>query len=138
MAKKLPPIQHRFKPGVSGNPEGARRHNPIRKAMKKLTVDSFREILEAVCVGNFDHLKAIAASAKTPVLQVGVANALVKAANEGDYPTLKMIVEDITGKVPDEININAKVLSANVDVGQAGVNVREEVQAALAALKNNI
>lgn len=115
MPRKPPPKEHQFKKGKSGNPEGARAHNPIRKALKNLTVQSYREVIEAVCTGNLAELKRMVEDPTTSALQVGVAKAFVKALNDGDYATIERIAERIVGKIPDELNVVSKNLNANVN-----------------------
>lgn len=107
--------KHQFKKGQSGNPEGARKHNPITKALKNLTVESYREIIEAVCTGNLAQLKVIIEDEKTSALQVGIAKAFVNAIQKGDYIVIERIAERIVGKIPDELNVVSKNLNASVE-----------------------
>lgn len=118
---RIPPKHSQFKPGKSGNPEGARKHNPIRKALKNLTVESYREVIEAVCTGNVAHLQDMVKDPKTSALQVGVAAAVIKAIQVGDYTTIERIAERIVGKIPDELNVkssNTNLNSAPIDLDQ--------------------
>lgn len=115
MARKPPPKEHQFKKGKSGNPAGARAHNPITKALKNLTVDTYREIIEVVCTGNLDRLKDIIEDPKTSALQVGIARAFFDAIKKGDYLVIERIAERIVGKIPDELNVVSKNLNANLN-----------------------
>lgn len=114
--KHLRDAGYQFKPGQSGNPEGGRAHNPIKKAMKKLTQKSFKKIVVAVCTGNLDELRRIAQNPNTPALQVGVANALMRAIREGDFDKLRGIITDVVGKVPEKLEISATTKSLNAHV----------------------
>lgn len=128
-AKHLKP--HQFKPGQSGNPEGSRRHNPIKKALAKLTVDTYREVIEMVLTGNIDNLRAMIKDEKTSAIQVGIATAFVKAIESGDYGVIERIAERIVGKIPDELNVNSKNLNVGVNSKPIDMNVLKEAIAKL-------
>lgn len=122
MAKKktgrpVPPMlaKHTFKKGKSGNPEGARLHNPAIKALTKLTIESYREVIELVMTGNLTDLKEMAEHPKTSALQVGIATSFLKAIKDGDYGVIERIAERIIGKIPDELNVNSKNINANLN-----------------------
>lgn len=127
--------KHQFKPGESGNPEGARRHNPIQKALKNLTVTTYREVIEAVLTGNVDNLRVMIQDPKTSALQVGVARAFVKAIEAGDYGVIERIAERIVGKIPDELNVNSTNLNANLNTKPID---RAQLKAALAKLEADV
>lgn len=129
---------YKFKKGVSGNPEGARAHNPIKKALARLTVETYREVIEAVLTGNIDNLKAMVADPKTSAIQVGVATAFMKALQAGDYAIIERIAERIVGKIPDEINLHAKNMNTNLNAN-LNASVKEDVlKAALAKLESDV
>lgn len=115
MAKKLPPIETRFKKGKSGNPEGGRKHNPAIKALKNITIESYREVIEIVMTGSLADLKEMAEDPKTSALQVGVATSFLKAIKTGDYNVIEQIASRVIGKLPDEINVNSKNVNANLN-----------------------
>ncbi len=126
--------QHQFKPGQSGNPLGGKIHNPIKKALKNLTVKSYRRIIKAVCTGNLDNLEDIVKDPRSSALQVGIARALANAIKAGDYETIDKIAERIVGKIPDEVNVNSKNLNFNAN----GEIDKTKMKAALARFKSNI
>lgn len=105
--------KHKFKKGQSGNPDGARAHDPLTKALRSVTLDSYREIIELVMTSDLKAIKAIAENPKSTGLQVGIAVSFLKAIKNGDYTVIERIAERIIGKIPDVIkvdsNINAKV-----------------------------
>lgn len=127
---------HQFKPGQSGNPEGGRAHNPIRRALRNLTVESYREVINLVCTGNPDALRELIEDPKTSALQVGVGIAFLKAMKAGDYATIERIVERIVGKIPDELNVNSN--NRNVNANLSGKLDPGKVKAAIAALEEEI
>ena len=104
----------------------------MKRALKNLTVESYREVIEAVCTGNIDNLRAMIKDPKTSALQVGVATCFVKALEAGDYSTIERIAERIVGKIPDELNVNAKNLNVNSQLSP------EMVRLALEKLKGDV
>lgn len=116
MPRKPPPKHSQFKKGKSGNPDGARKHNPALKALKNLTLDTYREVIEAVCTGNVELLANMAKGEdeKMSALQVGVARAFYAAIQKGDYEIIERIAQRIVGKIPDELNVVSKNLNATV------------------------
>lgn len=104
---RRPPKATQFKKGQSGNPEGARAHNPAIKALKALTIESFREIIELVMKGNLQSLKSVINDPDTSAVQVGIAKAFLKAIRNGDYTVIEKIAERIVGKIPDQLNITS-------------------------------
>ncbi len=112
---RKPPVHAQFKPGQSGNPQGAKRHDPAKRALKNLTIATYRKVIELVLLGNMDDLKAMALDPATPAIQVGVATAFMKAIKAGDYEIIERIAERIVGKIPDELNVNASTVNANLN-----------------------
>lgn len=129
---------HQFKPGQSGNPEGARAHNPITKALKNLTVATYREVIELVLTGNLDALKDMVHDPKSSSLQVGIAKAFAKAIENGDYGVIERIAERIVGKIPDELNVNSNN-NSNVNMNAAvAVVTDEELKARMARIRGDV
>lgn len=126
--------KYKFKKGQSGNPNGARAHNPAVKALKKLTLETYREVVELVLTGNLTDLKAMAEDPATPAVQVGIATAFMKAIKEGDYGVIERIAERIIGKIPDEL----KVTSNNVNANLNATIDKEKLKAAYAELEKDV
>lgn len=126
--------KHHFKKGVSGNPEGARIQNPIKRALKNLTLDTYREVIELVLTGNVDSLREMVANPKTPAIQVGVATAFMKAIKNGDYAVIERIAERIVGKIPDELKVTSQNVNANLN---AAID-KEKLKAALVKLESDV
>lgn len=105
-APQLKPFH--FKKGQSGNPEGGRIQNPVTRALRKLTIDTYREVIELVLTSNIKALKALIENPTTSAVQVGVATAFLKAIKNGDYAVIERIAERIVGKIPDELNVRSK------------------------------
>jgi hypothetical protein len=109
---KPPPKHGQIKKGEVRNPHGAKAHNPALRALRKLTVESYREIIELVMTSNVAAIRAIAENPKSTGIQVGIAVAFLKAIKSGDYNVIERIAERIVGKIPDQVNLNANVNAA--------------------------
>ncbi len=124
---------HQFKKGApSANPHGARLHNPVTKALKSLTIETYRECIEKVCTGNIAALQDMIKDPSVSALQVGIATAFVKALQAGDYATIERIAERIVGKIPDELNVHSKNLTLHSEIDP------EKIKAALAKLESDV
>lgn len=130
----------KFKKGQSGNPAGRPKgsHNIIRQALRELTVESYREVIETVLKGNRAALQDIIDHPDTSVLQVGVAKAFMKAMKAGDYAVIERIAERIVGKIPDEINVVSKNLNANVSLPTESAVTKEEIEKAYRDLDKEV
>jgi hypothetical protein len=95
-----------IKKGEVRNPNGARTHNPITKALQKLTIETYREVIELVLTGNVDALRDMVKDPKTPAIQVGIATSFMNAIKRGDYGIIERIAERIIGKIPEQLNVN--------------------------------
>lgn len=139
---KLPPQlnETKWKPGTSGNPNGRPKGttNPIQRALKELTIDTYREVIEMVLTGNLDALKEIAESKTAAAIQVGLARAFIKAIKEGDHEVMERMAERIIGKIPDQINLVSKNLNANMDVPAESAVTVDEVKAAFNELEREV
>lgn len=110
MAKKILSKEFKakqFKKGETGNPHGRPPISPIQRALRNLTLDTYREVIELVLTGNVEAVRAMIQDPKTPAIQVGVATAFMKAIKDGDYTVIERIAERIVGKIPDVVNVNA-------------------------------
>lgn len=126
--------EHRFKAGNKSNPLGAKAHNKAVLAARRLTVDTYREVIELVLQGNLADLKEMAENPNTPALQVGVAVAFMKAIKTGDYNVIERIAERIVGKIPDQLNVT----SNNNSTLHVGMIDQTKLKAALIALEHNV
>ena len=96
-----------IKKGQVLNPNGARAHDPVKRAMRRFTNEYMKEIIELAVLGNLDGLQKIVKDKDAPAIQVGVARALFNAIKNGDWSTLNSIVERLIGKVPDRIDLSS-------------------------------
>ena len=94
------------KKGEIRNPTGGNQPSVLLKALRKITIDSYREVIEFVMSNNITALKAIIEDKEAPAFKVGVATSMLKAIKTGDYNMIDRIAERIIGKIPDNLNVN--------------------------------
>lgn len=97
----------KWKKGQSGNPLGGAAHDPAKRALKNLTLQTYREVIELVLTGNVAALKAMVEHPDTPAIQVGVATSFMKAIKSGDYGIIERIAERIVGEIPKVVKIDS-------------------------------
>lgn len=137
MSKLTPEMKARqFKKGQTGNPNGRPPLNPAMKALRKITLDSYREVIELVMTGNMAELKAIVEDPNSTALQVGVARAFFNAIKKGDYAIIERIAERIVGKIPDELNIKSD--NNNKTAVTISMFDREKLKAEMAKLEADV
>lgn len=98
--------KYQYKKGQSGNPRGPIA-NPVTKALKKLTIESFREAIELALSSNLAALRDLARHPETPAVQVGIAVAFLKAIEKGDWSIMEAITARIVGKIPDKLEVTS-------------------------------
>lgn len=101
--------KHAFKPGQSGNPSGRPVMTPEQKALRTLTLEIYRDVINAALTGNLEDLKAIAQDPESSAIKVGVATSLMKAIQRGDPSVLELFASRIVGKIPDVIDLGGVV-----------------------------
>lgn len=96
-----------FKPGQSGNPEGARRHNPELKALKQLTGTDIEAVVTLLLRSNLAEIKKAQKDQNSGVLTAWLASIAVKGIKRGDARSLDILLTRLLGRpreVPIEIN----------------------------------
>ena len=105
VGNKKPPVHSQFKKGHVANPLGAGAHNKELKALKKITHETVREIIEIALNGTLKDLVDVAQDPKSSALQVGIATSLANAVKKGDFNTVGAIVTRLTGEAPKKIDL---------------------------------
>ncbi len=121
MSRKLPEKMKatQFKKGQSGNPDGARKHDPIMKQLKNLTEEEMMEIGSLVVKGSINELKAISKDPNASALKCMIASVAIKTVAKGDAHALEILLCRLIGKVKDKVEINSMNntnVNANVTV----------------------
>lgn len=99
-----PPQHSRFQKGKSGNPEGARLHDPVRRALKRLTTAQIEELGAYLLTSSTKSLEAELQGAS--VLQTWLTNAILQGMKRGDIYTLETVLNRMVGK-PKTVDINS-------------------------------
>lgn len=107
-----------FRPGVSGNPEGARAHDPLKKALKRITQPEVHDVMAMILGCDLEGLQAVTKDKNSSVLRVWVASAAVKAINKGDLGALEILLNRLHGKPQERVK-----LSGSVDSGSTSEKV---------------
>lgn len=105
VGKGKPPKHTQFKEGQSGNPEGGRRHDPVQRALKKLTNAQLLEIANLIVQGNAGQLKAIAKNPNATVVNAMVASVAGRIIAKGDMYALDVLLNRLIGKVRDTVEL---------------------------------
>lgn len=108
-------IKHQFKKGQSGNPEGARKHDPLTKALRKYTIAAYRDIVQLVMTSNVVELENLSKSKTEHGIKVGIAASFLRAIKSGEYHIIERIAERIIGKIPDEIKVTETNIITKID-----------------------
>lgn len=104
-----------FKPGQSGNLKGRPPLTVEQRALRKLTLSTYQEVIELALTGDIAELKEFAANEKLPAIQVGIARAILKAIKDGDPSILERFAARIVGEIPKNLNVNG-ILNVNHQV----------------------
>lgn len=86
-----------FPKGVSGNPQGARLHDPVKKAIRRLTNIEVAEVMSLVLAKDLKGLQAIAKDPTSTVLKVWVASTAIKGIQRGDGHMLNVLLNRTSG-----------------------------------------
>jgi len=98
-----------FKPGVSGNPNGAPKIPDEIKEARKLNKIQVEEILNKFLNWPLSDLVLFTQKKESPVLEVLVARILLEGIKKGDQVRLEFIFQRLVGKVKEEIDLNANL-----------------------------
>lgn len=107
MARKLPPVNTRFKKGQSGNPEGARAHNKDLKKIRNLTNEEFKEVASVILNKDCsleDLKQMVVTEEKIPPLTRWIASVVGNGIKKGDSGALNVLLDRICGKVKEHVH----------------------------------
>lgn len=111
----------KFKKGQSGNPDGARKHNPIKRTIKRLTLKELKDLSCLLLDGDVEALKRIAKDPKTRSIKAMVASVAYRIVVKGDAQALNILLDRLVGKVPSPVRVSGHdggpVESVNVVIG---------------------
>jgi len=108
MRKLTPKMKEmQFKKGETGNPNGRPPISKELRAVREITLDAYREVIDRILTGTVEELKEFAKDPTTPVLQVGVASAILHAIRKGDAAVIEQFAARLVGKIPDVIKLDS-------------------------------
>jgi hypothetical protein len=112
-----------IKKGEVRNPLGGKTQNPALRALRKLTIKEYSEVIELALTSNVAALKDIIKHPETSAIQVGVAMALIKAINAGDWTIIEAIAARIVGKLPDRLEVTSNNDTKITHIDEAKLSV---------------
>jgi hypothetical protein len=110
--------EKQFKKGKSGNPLGAKLHDPEMRMLKNLTKDEMVEIGSLVLKGSVNQLRAIAKDPNCTALKCMIAAVAVRTISKGDPAALDVLLNRLIGKVKDEVNFTGSTTSVTTILDQ--------------------
>ncbi len=99
VGKCKPPKINQFKKGQSGNPEGARKHDPLKKMINQMTSEELKRVICDTVLSTEKELKKKIASPDISLCEIIVGRAILKAITKSDYTLFNKIIERVIGKV---------------------------------------
>lgn len=93
-----------IKKGEVKNPIGGNAHDPLKKAMRKMSSEVFKDIVDMAVNSDIEGLKRIANTPGQKAITVGIAIALMKAIKTGDFSTMERILQYIIGKPIERVD----------------------------------
>lgn len=104
-----PPVKNQFKKGQSGNPLGARLHNPEIKRVKALTEKELIDVASFILSSSVGQIKSKMKDPKTSVLQGMVLGVALKAMTKGDAGSFNALMDRLLGKVKEHYAFSGSV-----------------------------
>lgn len=117
-----------FKKGQSGNPEGGRAHDPVAKAIRKLTSAQLEHVISLLSNKTLAEIKQIAEAKTTDALTVWIAAIIVNGVKKGDVFSMDKLMERILGKVKQDFRVgdpNGQAIVPNTVIVNIPSNGRE-------------
>jgi hypothetical protein len=102
-----------FQKGVSGNPLGAGAHNPVKKKIKRLTVQELEKILNLILYADPAKLEEIAKN-NPSILKMWIASIAQHGIKKGDPSALFALLDRLVGKVPDKMRVTSENMMNSV------------------------
>ena len=93
-----PPKEHQWKKGQSGNPSGPGKHVIARKVLKKYTQDAIVQAFNKLLYSTTPELAKIIKDADSPIIEVIVAQALLKDMRRSRMDLVEKLLDRIIGK----------------------------------------
>ncbi|MDR1952374.1 MAG: DUF5681 domain-containing protein [Elusimicrobiota bacterium] len=98
----------KWKPGQSGNPNGRPKISKEYRQFKNMTAEKYKEIIENYFFVNKPALEKYLTDnvAQLSILELWLANAIVKGINDGDARTLETLMARVVGRPKQDITVD--------------------------------
>lgn len=98
-----------FEVGNKANPIGAAAHNPITKALRRLTQEDVADIGSLILSGNKDELQRIKDDPTSSFLRAWFCSVALKAFASGDATQVNVLLDRIIGKTKEKTEVDQKI-----------------------------
>jgi hypothetical protein len=98
-----------FKKGQSGNPNGRPPMPPEVKALKSVTNDTIKEVVDLLLAKDIQAIEALAESDTEPALKVLYAAGVLRAIKEGNPSHIEPVLNRILGKPKETVEHTGKI-----------------------------
>lgn len=105
---RKPPVHGQIKKGEVRNPLGAGAHDPMLKAVRRLSAAQVAEIGALVITSNLEGLKKIAENPNSSALQVWMATIAIRGVKTGDAHRLDILLNRLVGRVKETIELSGE------------------------------
>lgn len=97
----LKPIQK----GQVLNPEGSRAHNPVLRALGRVSEKVYCEALSKAFLSTKEEMAALLENPEVTLLEELVGNAMLDAVKQKNYSFVERIADRLIGRIEDNLNI---------------------------------
>jgi len=101
----------KFEKGNNANPLGGKAHDPVARALRVATKETYNEVIEAAVNGTEGDLKKLADGKDVPAVKRIIAGAVYDAIRTKDLYTLERVMERLIGKVSADVTSGGKPIS---------------------------
>lgn len=100
-------IQHQFKKGVSGNPNGRPRKYVCELREQGYKVSEVNDCIQVLMSMTLDELKEVYTNPKATVLEKTISGAIRKSIEKGSLYSIETLLTRVFGKPKEQLDLNA-------------------------------